>query len=286
MLTAPPLALALWYTAKGGTLYDVTVLFALVFLMYALHPRTNEYSLPQLLGIGILLAILDLSRPFAFNIVILFGIYLIYRLRWRAAVPLYAFLILAGPFHIHQLLKFNSFELSTYGGNNLIEALDANYLAADDCYIYEKLQQLDSYEAAQCAASNKQKVFADLAKQPSMLFQTINTQRLQKILFPQLVWHATGLNPQHTLQRAMQMVFNTWLLAIYALLFWALMQRQSCELRIYQALLSLIAIYIIGITLVANRLSEVLRVSIPALAALTMVAQTARIGKWHQPTLN
>jgi hypothetical protein len=268
--------IAIWYTANGGTLYDITGLFSLIFLMVLIRRLNIQIQLWGLIGFGVLLAMLDLSRPFAFNIALLILFYLIYKIKWKAIVPIFVFVLLVAPFHINQLVKFNTFELSTYGGNNLIEALDSNFLAADNCYAYELAKQLDTYEAAECAAINKQKVFAALKNDPGLIFQTLNLKRLEKVMFPNLVWHATGLNPEDPPQRVILVIFKIWLGIVYVLGVMAIFKKND---RRYQAILLAIAFYIISITLVANRLSEVLRVSLPALAVLTLLAQTYFIYK-------
>ena len=279
LFSSAPLIIAIWYTANGGTLYDITGLFSLIFLLLLLRHIEDQISLWSLIGLGFLLAMLDLSRPFAFNIALLIICYLIYRIKWRAIVPIYVFILLVAPFHINQLVKFNTFELSTYGGNNLVEALDSNFLAADNCYAYELLRQLDTYEAAECAAINKHKVLSAIKSNPSMLSQTFNLPRLKKVLFPNLVWHATGLDPADRSQKIILFVFHVWLVIIYALGLIAFFKKGD---RRYAILLYLIAFYIISITLIANRLSEVLRVSLPALATLTLLAQTYFIRKENQ----
>jgi len=276
IISSIPLVIAIWYTANGGTLYDITGLFSLIFLMVLIRRLNNQIQLWGLIGFGVLLAMLDLSRPFAFNIALLILFYLIYKIKWKAIVPIFVFVLLVAPFHINQLVKFNTFELSTYGGNNLIEALDSNFLAADNCYAYELAKQLDTYEAAECAAINKQKVFAALKNDPGLIFQTLNLKRLEKVMFPNLVWHATGLNPEDPPQRVILVIFKIWLGIVYVLGVMAIFKKNDHR---YQAILLAIAFYIISITLVANRLSEVLRVSLPALAVLTLLAQTYFIYK-------
>jgi len=276
ILTSMPLIIGLWYTAKGGTLYDITGLFALTYLLILLSEINDDASLLRLTGFAVLAAILDLSRPFAFNICLLIFFYLVLKIKWKAALPIYIFILLAAPFHINQMAKFNTFELSTYGGNNLIEALDSNFLAADNCYAYELAKQLDTYEAAECAAINKRKVLEALKNDPSMIFQTFNFGRLKKVLFPNLVWHATGLNPEDRSQKIIQMGFYVGLIVVYALGLMAIFKRVGSRIN---ALLLLIAFYIISITLIANRLSEVLRVSLPALTVLTLLAQNCFVSK-------
>lgn len=270
LLTSIPLVVGLWYTAKGGTLYDITGLFALTYLLILLSEINDGASLVRLVGFAILAAILDLSRPFAFNICLLIFFYLALKIKWKAVLPIYIFILLVSPFHINQMAKFNTFELSTYGGNNLIEALDSNFLAADNCYAYELAKQLDTYEAAECAAINKRKVLEALKNDPSMISQTFNFGRLKKVLFPNLVWHATGLNPEERAQKIIQIGFYIGLVMVYVLGLVAILRRVDSG---FNALLLLIAFYIISITLIANRLSEVLRVSLPALTVLTLLAQ-------------
>lgn len=264
-------AIAIWYTGNGGTLYDITGIFSLVYLLYLLRNIDANISNSELVGIGCLMAMLDLSRPFAISICVILLAYTAIKLRARAVIPLYVLIILVAPFHINQLVRYNTFELSTYGGNNLVEALGGKVLAGEDCFPYEATRQLDSLEAAQCAAANKRFIVKSYVNDPSLLRHTINIERLGKVLFPNLVWHATGLDPKTPVQIAVQKIFNGLLLIIYIMALLALFQKHN---RAYKLTLLLIAGYVIGITLMANRLSETLRVILPATMTLVVLSQT------------
>ena len=271
LLTTLPLAIGIWYTANGGTLYDITCIFSLVFLLVIIRNISPQISTAKLVGVGVLMAMLDLSRPFAFNICILIFFYLFFRIKVRALVPLYIFIVLIAPFHITQLVKFNTFELSTYGGNNLVEAFNGNYAYGEDCYMFEVEKKLDTLEAAECAAANKKFILNSYINNPKLLNKTINLERLEKVIFPELVWHATGLNPRDPLQINIKLVFFAGLLVTYFLSLLALTKKVELP---YKLLLLSIACYIVLITLLANWLSEVLRVMLPAMAPLALLAQT------------
>lgn len=271
ILTTLPLAIGIWYTANGGTLYDITCIFSLVFLLVVIRRISPQISIAKLIGVGVLMAMLDLSRPFAFNICILIFFYLLLKIKIKALIPLYVFVVLSAPFHITQLIKFNTFELSTYGGNNLVEAFNGSYAYAEDCYWLEAEKKLDTLEAAECAAANKKFILNSYLQNPKLLNKTINLERLKKVIFPELVWHATGLNPKDPLQINIKLAFHAGLLITYFLSLLALTKKAELP---YKILLFSIACYVVLITLLANWLSEVLRVMLPAMAPLALLAQT------------
>lgn len=282
LLTTLPLAIGIWYTANGGTLYDITCIFSLVFLLIIIRNISPQISTAKLIGVGILMAILDLSRPFAFNICILIFLYLLLKLKIKAFVPFYVFVVLSAPFHITQLIKFNTFELSTYGGNNLVEAFNGSYPYGEDCYLFEVEKKLDTLEASECAAANKKFILNSYLHNPRLLNKTINLERLKKVMFPELVWHATGLDPKDPLQMNIKLAFHVGLLITYFLSLLALTKKTELP---YKLLLLSIACYVVLITLLANWLSEVLRVMIPAMAPLALLAQTCFDTK-NLPKLN
>lgn len=271
LLTTFPLVIGIWYAANGGTLYDITCIFSLVFLLVIIRNISPQISTAKLIGVGVLIATLDLSRPFAFNICILIFLYLVFKIKIKSLIPLYVFIVLIAPFHITQLVKFNTFELSTYGGNNLVEAFNGSYPYGEDCYRFESEKKLDTLEASECAVANKKFILNSYLRNPALLNKTINFERLKKVLFPELVWHATGLNPKEPLQITIKRIFYAGLIVIYFLSFISLTMKTELA---YKVLLFLIVCYIVIITLLANWLSEVLRVMIPALAPLTLLAQS------------
>ena len=264
-------AIAIWYSGNGGALYDITGLFSLTYLLFMFRNINQHTSTSELIGIACLMAILDLSRPFAIFICIMLLIFAAIKMRARVIVPLYIFILLVAPFHINQLVRYDTFELSTYGGNNLVEALGGKLLAGEDCYQYEATKQLDSLSASQCAAVNKRYIIQRYIEEPSLLFHTINFERLGKVLFPHLVWHANGLESNTIVQRTIQVIFNGLLLIVYITALLSFFQKKN---RTYKILLFIIALYIVFINLIASRLSETIRIILPATITLVMLSQT------------
>lgn len=270
-LLAAPLSLVLWYTANGGTLYDMTAAFSLAYLLVILRhgKRTDSYWV--LAGIGLLMAMLDHSRPFAFQICILITIYGIYLYRAKFLLALAVFALLVAPFHINQLKKFETFELSTYGGNNLVEAFQGVIPFATDCYYLEMSKRLGTREGAICALENKRKILGEIKRNPKLILGVFTPERIQKVFFPELVWHATGLDPNAPKQVEIKYWFHIYLGFIYAL---ALVSLLNPTERPYKLLLITIYGYIVLITFMANRLSETIRVLMPALTVLVILCQT------------
>ncbi len=274
LLLTPPLAIAVWYTANGGTLYDITAAFSLVYLLIIFrdsHKFISKISFFTLIGIGILLGILDHSRPFAFQICVLLVIYGFYIYGRRFIVSVTIFVILVAPFHINQYVKFNTFELSTYGGNNLVEAFQGVIPFATDCYYLEMSKKLGTRAGAVCAQENKDKILGEIKKHPQLLLGVFTLDRAKKIFFPELVWHATGLDPNSASEIKIRRGFHLYLILVYLLAIFCCIKKSE---RLYKLLLITIYAYIIGITFVANRLSETIRVVMPALAVLILLCQT------------
>jgi hypothetical protein len=263
-------AIAIWYAGNGGALYDITGIFALAYLLFQLRSINEHTKTNELVGMGFLLAILDLSRPFAIFICLIILAFIALKLRAKVIVPFYILILLVAPFHINQMVRYDTFELSTYGGNNLVEALGGKVHAGEDCYQYEAAQQLDTLAAAQCAAVNKRYIIGRYLENPSLLRHSINFERLRKVLFPALVWHANGLDAESRLQKAIQMIFNGMLLVVYIFAIMAFLQKPN---RTYKILLIVIAAYIIFINLIASRLSETIRIILPATVTLIMLSQ-------------
>lgn len=271
ILLAAPLSIVVWYTANGGTLYDITAAFSLTYLLVLFRNGQKSDSYWVLAGIGLLMAILDHSRPFAFQICLLMTAYGIYLYRTRFLASLVVFTLLVAPFHVNQLKKFETFELSTYGGNNLVEAFQGVIPFATDCYYLEMSKRLGTRDGAVCALENKKKILGEIKRNPKLILGVFTPERIQKVFFPELVWHATGLDPNSPKQLEIKYWFHLYLGFIYILALITLLKKSE---RPYKLLIAAIYAYIILITFMANRLSETIRVLMPSLAALVLLCQT------------
>lgn len=271
VLLAAPLSLVVWYTANGGTLYDITAAFSLTYLLVIFRNSSKSDSYWVLAGIGLLMAVLDHSRPFAFQICILMTLYGLYIYRTKFLVALAVFAILVAPFHINQMKKFETFELSTYGGNNLVEAFQGVIPFATDCYYLEMSKRLGTRDGAVCALENKKKILGELKRNPKLILGVFTPERIKKVFFPELVWHATGLDPNSPKQVEIRDWFHIYLSFIYLLAVITLLRKTE---RPYKLLIIAIYAYIVLITFMANRLSETIRVLMPSLTALVLLCQT------------
>ena len=271
VLLAAPLSLVVWYTANGGTLYDITAAFSLTYLLVLFRNGSKSDSYWILAGIGLLMAILDHSRPFAFQICILMTLYGLYLYRAKFLVALAVFALLVAPFHINQMKKFETFELSTYGGNNLVEAFQGVIPFATDCYYLEMSKRLGTRDGAICALENKKKILGELKRNPKLILGVFTPERIKKVFFPELVWHATGLDPNSPKQVEIRDWFHIYLAFIYLLAVITLLRKTE---RPYKLLIIAIYAYIVLITFMANRLSETIRVLMPSLTALVLLCQT------------
>lgn len=271
VLLAAPLSLVVWYTANGGTLYDITAAFSLTYLLVLFRNGSKSDSYWVLAGIGLLMAVLDHSRPFAFQICVLMTLYGLYLYRAKFLVALAVFALLVAPFHINQMKKFETFELSTYGGNNLVEAFQGVIPFATDCYYLEMSKRLGTRDGAICALENKKKILGELKRNPKLILGVFTPERIKKVFFPELVWHATGLDPNSPEQVEIRDWFHIYLAFIYLLAVITLLRKTE---RPYKLLIIAISAYIVLITFMANRLSETIRVLMPSLAALVLLCQT------------
>lgn len=271
ILLAAPLSLVVWYTANGGTLYDITAAFSLTYLLVLFRNANKSDSYWTLAGIGLLMAVLDHSRPFAFQICILMTLYGLYIYRAKFMAALVVFAVLVAPFHINQLKKFETFELSTYGGNNLVEAFQGVIPFATDCYYLEMSKKLGTRDGAICALENKRKILGELKRNPKLILGVFTPERIKKVFFPELVWHATGLDPNSPKQLEIKYWFHIYLALIYILALITLLRKAE---QPYKLLIISIYVYIVLITFMANRLSETIRVLMPSLTALILLCQT------------
>jgi hypothetical protein len=167
--------------------------------------------------------------------------------------------------------KFETFELSTYGGNNLVEAFQGVIPFATDCYYLEMSKRLGTRDGAICALENKKKILGELKRNPKLILGVFTPERIKKVFFPELVWHATGLDPNSPKQVEIRDWFHIYLAFIYLLAIITLLRKTE---RPYKLLIIAIYAYIVLITFMANRLSETIRVLMPSLAALVLLCQT------------
>jgi hypothetical protein len=270
-ITTGPLMIAIWYASHGGPIYDITAIFGIIAAATIIQTLGPKPSIKRLVLLGIFLSITDLSRPFGLTLCILMIGYLFIKNRNAVFIPLITLVFLAGPFHINQLARFQTITLSTYGGNNLMEAFSKVITPEKDCYRYEELKQLDSLQAAKCAANNQKKVAKELLKKPQLIFTAINPERIIQTIFPQPIWHASNLEINSKTHIGMRYIFHALLVMLYGLAFWAMIKPQQ---RIYKSLLLLCFSYIVFTILIASWLSEVIRTYLPALALITLLAQT------------
>jgi hypothetical protein len=197
--------------------------------------------------------------------------YLFIKNRHAVFIPLITLVFLAGPFHINQLARFQTVTLSTYGGNNLMEAFNKVIPPDRDCYFFEAMKNLDSLEAAKCATINQKKISKELLKKPQLIFTAINPERISQTIFPQPIWHASNLDINGNIHIGVRYAFHALLAALYGLAFWAIIKPQR---RSYKIVLLLCFSYVIFTILIASWLSEVIRTYLPALALITLLAQT------------
>jgi hypothetical protein len=269
--TTGPLMIAIWYASHGGPIYDITAIFGIIGALTIIQTLDHQTSVKRLILLGIFLSIIDLSRPFGLTLCIFMLGYLLIKNRKAVLIPLITLFFLAGPFHINQLARFDTVTLSIYGGNNLMEAFNKVITPKQECYPFEQKKQLDTLLAAKCASANQQKVFNELVGDPRLIFTAINPGRILKTIFPQPVWHASYLDINSGIHIGVRYVFNALLAALYALAFWAIIKPQR---RSYKILLLLCFSYVVFTILIASWLSEVIRTYLPALALITLLAQT------------
>lgn len=270
-VTTGPLMIAIWYASHGGPIYDITAIFGIIGAATIIRTLDHQTSVKQLILLGIFLSITDLSRPFGLTLCVFMMSYLFIKNRHALFIPLITLVFLAAPFHINQLVRFQTVTLSTYGGNNLMEAFNKAIPPDKDCYLFEATKNLDSLEAAKCAAINQKKISKQLLKKPQLIFTAINSERIFQTLFPQPIWHASNLDINNNIHIGVRYAFHTLLAALYGLAIWAIIKPQK---RSYKLLLVISFSYVVFTILIASWLSEVIRTYLPALALITLLAQT------------
>lgn len=270
-ITTGPLIIAIWYASHGGPIYDITALFGVIGAATIIQTIDHQTSTKRLVLLGIFLSVVDLSRPFGLTLCLFMMAYLFIKNSNAVFIPLITLIFLAAPFHINQLARFQTVTLSTYGGNNLMEAFNKVIAPEKDCYRYEEFKQLDSLQAAKCAANNQKKVAKELLKKPQLIFTAINPERIFQTIFPQPIWHASNLDINSNIHIGVRYAFHALLAALYGLAFWAIIKPQR---RSYKIVLLLCFSYVVFTILIASWLSEVIRTYLPALALITLLAQT------------
>ena len=270
-MTTGPLMIAIWYASHGGPIYDITAVLGIIGALTILQTLDDKTSTKRLVLLGLFLSIADLSRPFGSVLCLLMLGFIFIEHRNKLFIPLITFIFIAAPFHVNQLARFQTLTLSTYGGNNLIEAFNKVIPPDRDCFFFEAMKNLDSLEAAKCAATNQKKVTKELLKNPLLIFTAINPDRIVKTLFPQPIWHASNLDIHSQAHIGVRYAFNTLLGALYGIAIWALISPRN---RLYKLLLLLSFCYVVFTILIASWLSEVIRTFLPALAIVTLLAQT------------
>ena len=270
-MTTGPLMIAIWYASHGGPIYDITAALGIIGALTILQTLDDKTSTKRLILLGIFLSIADLSRPFGSVLCLLMLGFIFIEHRNKLFIPLITFIFIAAPFHVNQLARFQTLTLSTYGGNNLIEAFNKVIPPDRDCFFFEAMKNLDSLEAAKCAATNQKKVTKELLKNPLLIFTAINPDRIVKTLFPQPIWHASNLDIHGQVHIGVRYAFNTLLGVLYGIAIWALISPRN---RLYKLLLLFSFCYVVFTILIASWLSEVIRTFLPALAIVTLLAQT------------
>lgn len=270
-ITTGPLMIAIWYASHGGPIYDITAVFGIIGAAIIIQTLDLQTSTKRLVLLGMFLSITDLSRPFGLTLCIFMMGYIFIKNRHAVFIPLITIVFLAAPFHINQLARFQTLTLSTYGGNNLMEAFNKVITPKQECYPFEQSRQLDTLLAAQCASENHKKVFDSLISSPRLIFSAINPDRIIKTIFPEPVWHASYLDINSNTHIGVRYAFHALLTVLYGLAFWAIIKPQR---RAYKTLLLVCFSYVVFTILIASWLSEVIRTYLPALALITLLAQT------------
>ena len=270
-LTSGPLLISIWYASHGGPIYDIAAILGVIGALTIIQSLDKQTPTKRLILLGIFLSITDLSRPFGLTLCLLMLGFIFIKYRNMLFIPLITLIFIAAPFHTNQLARFQTLALSTYGGNNLMEAFNTVISPDRDCYFFEATKSLDSLEAAKCAAINQKKISKELLKNPTLIFTAINPERITKTLFPQPIWHASNLDINSQVHIGVRYAFNALLGVLYGLAIFALMISKD---RTYKILLLLSFCYVVFTILIASWLSEVIRTFLPALAIVTLLAQT------------
>ena len=250
-----PLFIVMYYSAWGGSIYDVIFGLSLVKSIEYLTKPSRELSFKSLVYASIWLAVLDLARPFSIALVIVFsGIWFI-KIKFKFVIPFVIMFFLVFPFHFNQYKNFGGIVLSTYGGMNLREVFP---LSSRDCNAEFSRNKIDTAEFSQCAGSVRSEVLLNLKSNPYLVLQAFSVERIARIMFPNPYWHGTGVLNHNSVGVQLKIFIYQISLAMFYFFFIKILSLRFSMLLCFFALL-----FVNFFTCISHNLTELPRIIMP-----------------------
>lgn len=255
-----PMTLAVFFAAYGGALYDAVFSLGLLQSLRTLEKLTVSSGWKQLVIFGIWLAVLDWSHPNAIVYVAIFTIVAFARVRAvRSLILVSPLALLAGPFHLIQYLRYGTWVLTTYQGQNLAEAFkwQGPFAVTRDCLTELGRRQIDSLAFQQCSDSNQHTIYGLLLSDPLNIRYVLSTHHILEVVIPTPLW---GAGNQITIVWLALLANWTVRVALLAVLvFWVTQANRSFRYLIG----SLVVILGFVTTIVAHNGTESMRLIAP-----------------------
>lgn len=255
-----PVVLGLTFAAVGGPLYDAVFTLALVLSLKLINEVENITSAKQLVLIGLTLTLLDLSRPNGLFFAIIFILILFVKVKTRIYWSLIPIFVLALPWHLVQFVRFGTFTLTTYQGQNYAEAFNWQgvFAGSRDCLLELGRASIDSQAFQSCSAFNQKFIIEELLANPVSLKYVLHPEHVLSIIFPDPFWHSTGfLQGNSTIVSLVTTVVISGLATLF--IYW------MTQFQLNKRYLLASLIFIIGIAtgIVAHNGTESIRLAIP-----------------------
>ena len=269
-----PVFIGLFFAAVGGPLYDAVFALGLV-LSLKLVSEADRYSpIQKILGVGVSLALLDLSRPNGIFFAVVLLLVLVFKSKTRSLWALIPLAVIALPWHLVQLMKYGTFTLTTYQGQNYAEAFQWQgiFSQSRDCLTELGRSLIDSQAFQSCSEFNQKFIIDTLIHNPTSIKYVLQPEHINSIIFPDPFWHAT-----RDLQGNELFTFiATWVVRIGLVL---LIGYWISQFQLTQNYLLGSAVFIIGMSMgvIAHNGTESIRLAMPFYMALIWGLTTTQI---------
>lgn len=256
----------IWFAGRSGTFADIFFSTTLLVILSFVTSKQTESKWRTAAFLGVVVAFMDLSRPYGWIFAAISLGACSYRYRRKAWIIAVVSACLAVPFHVIQVVKFSNPILSTYGGQNLSEV----FTSQRDCLAEFGISDIDTRAFSDCSSDVSGQILGGLLADPGLILQAATPERLLKMALPEPFWYATGLDPT-SWPPGVSVVVR---LATFSLLVLA-------GLSLGRNLRSLLGVTFVGlglmIALVSHGGAEAIRVMLPFLLTTSFLAVHARL---------
>lgn len=249
-----PFLVVMFFASWGGTIYDVIFAYALIYCLDVLLSDDLESAVN--LGYSILLlAFVDLARPYGFPLFIFLLCGFAFKYKEKVFWPLLLILPLIFLFHLAQFVNYGTILLTVYSGMNLYEVFP---FASHNCMDLFGRNQIDTVNFLVCDQLAKSEIIEQLMAEPSKILNTLKFDRMINFLFPYPFWHGTGL---HAVQSEYLKSFgHLYKFFIFSIFFMAVL---SLTISKKMIIVVFIYLYIAAVILFSHGMTELPRVILP-----------------------